>query len=148
MLGKSFKTLKSLCHNIRVVQRRELPTKAHKNAWENWQRILMQRTLIFQLVSTVTNMSQWLGGTTKSDISRRFIEQEGTHNKQFTDDYYANFDLAATILSIIGVLIILFSCCKLKVIKVSFVHRMILNTVMQAGLPYVRGDDFLIKQQV
>ena len=110
----SCKTMASAWRSFvyRLLQRSRKLSADHKNAWKNYDKVLLARTTIFFFIYLALFLIQIATETTPYDKSRKYIEQDGERLEERVADLFPFLKWALICLAV-GRLLVVFPALKL-----------------------------------
>ena len=80
--------LRKVCHKIRQLHRRELPTTLHKKAWMSYETILMYRTNVSFFMRFLNEVIVYMLGDSVIDHSKKYIADGKQLNEKYVESTF------------------------------------------------------------
>ena len=126
-------------NEVKQLLRRDLPTESHKQAWKNYDRIMIHRTSLALFFTVIFELVNFMLGESRVQKSRQYIKEGKPHNKGFVDSTFPYLEVLMTTLAFGRVLILLISTKYLNVIKVVAYYELVILLIQELALPLDRG---------
>ena len=134
------KALAKACENVRQLHSRNLPTSLHQKAWISYEKILMYRTNVSFFMRFVNDLILYALGDTLQQKAAKYIADGKPINEEFVDSTTDTFTRLLQLQLVGRALLLLISFKYLKVTKVMCYYTLLVELIIEVGVPIDAGD--------